>query len=80
MADHLARVKVENVTNQEKSLDSLLANEELLSMQQVAEKLDLPITRAYDLLQDRKFMPGIPQKESAYRWLSSTTRASLPSM
>ena len=48
MADHLARVKVENVTNQEKSLDSLLANEELLSMQQVAEKLDLPITRAYD--------------------------------
>ena len=45
MADHLARVKVENVTNQEKSLDSLLANEELLSMQQVAEKLDLPITR-----------------------------------
>ena len=56
MADHLARVKVENVTNQEKSLDSLLANEELLSMQQVAEKLDLPITRAYDLLQDRKFI------------------------
>ena len=56
MADPLARVKVENVTNQEKSLDSLLANEELLSMQQVAEKLDLPITRAYDLLQDRKFI------------------------
>ena len=56
MADHLARVKVENVTNQEKSLDSLLANEELLSMQQVADKLGLPITRAYDLLQDRKFI------------------------
>ena len=48
MADPLARVKVENVTNAEKSLDTLLANEELLSMQQVAEKLDLPITRAYD--------------------------------
>ena len=56
MADPLARVKVENVTNAEKSLDTLLANEELLSMQQVAEKLDLPITRAYDLLQDRKFI------------------------
>lgn len=56
MADPLGRVKVGGVTNAEKSLNSLLAGEELLSMQQVADKLGLPITRAYDLLQDRKFI------------------------
>ena len=56
MADPLGRVKVGGVTNAENSLNSLLAGEELLSMQQVAEKLGLPITRAYDLLQDRKFI------------------------
>lgn len=56
MADPLGRVKVGGVTNAENSLDSLLAGEELLSMQQVADKLGLPITRAYDLLQDRKFI------------------------
>lgn len=44
------------MTNAENSLNSLLAGEELLSMQQVADKLGLPITRAYDLLQDRKFI------------------------
>ena len=55
MADPLGRVKVGGVTNAENSLNSLLAGEELLSMQQVADKLGLPITRAYDLLQDRKF-------------------------
>ena len=54
MADPLGRVKVGGVTNAENSLNSLLAGEELLSMQQVADKLGLPITRAYDLLQDRK--------------------------
>lgn len=56
MADPLGRVKVGGVTNAEESLNSLLAGEELLSMQQVADKLGLPITRAYDLLQDRKFI------------------------
>lgn len=56
MADPLGRVKVGGVTNAENSLNSLLAGEELLSMQQVADKLGLPITRAYDLLQDRKFI------------------------
>ncbi|MDK8679502.1 Rv2175c family DNA-binding protein [Corynebacterium accolens] len=56
MADLLGRVKVGGVTNAENSLNSLLAGEELLSMQQVADKLGLPITRAYDLLQDRKFI------------------------
>ena len=58
MADPLGRVKVGGVTNAENSLNSLLAGEELLSMQQVADKLGLPITRAYDLLQDRKFIVG----------------------
>ncbi|MER0088587.1 Rv2175c family DNA-binding protein [Corynebacterium sp. KPL3927] len=56
MADPLGSVKVGGVTNAENSLNSLLAGEELLSMQQVADKLGLPITRAYDLLQDRKFI------------------------
>ena len=56
MADPLGRVKVGGVTNAENSLNSLLAGEELLSMQEVADKLGLPITRAYDLLQDRKFI------------------------
>ena len=56
MADPLGRVKVGGVTNAENSLNSLLAGEDLLSMQQVADKLGLPITRAYDLLQDRKFI------------------------
>ena len=56
MADPLGRVKVGGVTNAENSLNSLLAGEELLSMQQGADKLGLPITRAYDLLQDRKFI------------------------
>lgn len=56
MADPLGLVKVGGVTNAENSLNSLLAGEELLSMQQVADKLGLPITRAYDLLQDRKFI------------------------
>lgn len=56
MADPLGRVKVGGVTNAENSLNSLLAGEELLSMQQVADKLGLPITRAYDLLKDRKFI------------------------
>ena len=56
MADPLGRVKVGGVTNAENSLNSLLAGEELLSMQQVADKLGLPITRAYDLLQDRTFI------------------------
>ncbi|MCG7234154.1 DNA-binding protein [Corynebacterium sp. ACRQM] len=56
MADPLGRVKIGGVTNAENSLNSLLAGEELLSMQQVADKLGLPITRAYDLLQDRKFI------------------------
>lgn len=56
MADPLGRVKVGGVTNAENSLNSLLAGEELLSMQQVEDKLGLPITRAYDLLQDRKFI------------------------
>ena len=56
MADPLGRVKVGGVTNAENSLNTILAGEELLSMQQVADKLGLPITRAYDLLQDRKFI------------------------
>lgn len=56
MADPLARVKVGGVTNAENSLNSLLAGEELLSMQQLADKLGLPITRAYDLLEDRKII------------------------
>ena len=38
MADPLGRVKVGGVTTAEISLNSLLAGEELLSMQQLAEK------------------------------------------
>ncbi|WP_234458172.1 GntR family transcriptional regulator [Corynebacterium macginleyi] len=44
------------MTTAEISLNSLLVGEELLSMQQLAEKLGLPITRAYDLLEDRKII------------------------
>ena len=68
MADPTTRVKVGGVINVEKSLDSLLANEELLSMQQVAEKLDLPITPALmTCCRTESSLPGIPQKESAFR-------------
>ena len=37
-------------------LVELLAGEELLTLKDVAEKLDLPITRVYDLLNARKFI------------------------
>ena len=37
-------------------LAQLLAREELLTLADVAERLDLAITRAYDLLNDRKFI------------------------
>lgn len=37
-------------------LNRLLAGEELLTLGDVAQRLDLPITRAYDLLNERKFI------------------------
>ena len=42
--------------NSHPELVELLADEELLTLKDVAEKLDLPITRVYDLLNARKFI------------------------
>ena len=42
--------------NSHPELAELLAGEELLTLKEVAEKLDLPITRVFDLLNARKFI------------------------
>ncbi len=44
------------VENSHPELAELLAGEELLTLKEVAEKLDLPITRVFDLLNARKFI------------------------
>lgn len=45
-----------NVENSHPELPQLLAEEKLLTLAEVAEKLDLPITRVFDLLNARKFI------------------------
>ena len=48
---------LDNRSQQSKpDLNRLLAGEELLTLGDVAQRLDLPITRAYDLLNERKFI------------------------
>ena len=42
--------------NSHPELAELFAGEELLTLKDVAEKLDLPITRVFDLLNARKFI------------------------
>ncbi|AVH88681.1 Hypothetical protein NG00_01439 [Corynebacterium camporealensis] len=44
------------MTTSEKNLEELLAGEQMLTLADVAEKLDLPITRVHDLMHARKFI------------------------
>ena len=45
-----------NTENPHPELPQLLAGEKLLTLKEVAERLDLPITRVFDLLNARKFI------------------------